>query len=197
VLSFPRARREAVVEEASAEILALRAALPDLTLPEVHEMLPPVLHQEWIEPALTLSLPALQTTDGDDLLPTRAVFEVTDVARVAEVLDRHAATERHEGADPPAWSWLSEDGEDGSCISSGRLELRGGELVLETLSESRAERGRALVERLGGETIRHRHTSLQHPEQMLGAHDRPGEGAGRSSRLGDHATICSWTPLSR
>jgi hypothetical protein len=94
----------------------------------------------WLEHVALRARPEMRTAEGDELVLSRAVFDVRDRPRVERALAAHPDIDRQD---------------DGSYA------------VLEAISKPRADRGRALLEQLVGDAVQHRGTSLEGVERAL------------------------------
>lgn len=162
---LPRINREDLLAQMTKALKTFQQNVPGGDELGFYETLPPFFNQAWLQPLLEPKLPKLVTTDGDELLLTKAYFQVNDEEQVAHRLDSANELEREAGE--TVWNWYGQAGQDGTKVVLGRFRLQGEHLTLETASAERAERGRALVERLVGDAARYRLASQQTPEQAL------------------------------
>jgi hypothetical protein len=140
------ADRELVGPIAWAPVRALREALRDFKMPK------------------------MQTTDGEDLLLCTAHFAIQDAAAVR---DRLATAPDFESDDDGDYTWLNREGNavmGPGPVTLGRVRIADGELVLETMSRERIERGKRLIESMLGELVAHRIDSIQDPESAMREH---------------------------
>jgi len=98
--------------------------------------------------------PRLQTTDGDDVLFAAAQFDVLDEAAAMRALGERTDLERH---DDGSFAWVEPRGDEALVL--GTLFADGPRWRLQTMSKSRAERGRAWIESWAGDVVRHRGTT--------------------------------------
>ena len=92
--------------------------------------------------------------EGDELVFSRARYAVQDEDAVRHALAQSKAFEPEE--DAAGYGWLDE-AEDavGGRRAFGHLHIAGGELTLECSTRQRLERGKALLQFLAGEQLRH------------------------------------------
>jgi hypothetical protein len=92
--------------------------------------------------------------EGDELVFSKARYAVQDEDAVRHALDESKAFEPEE--DPAAYAWL-DDTEDamGGRRAFGHVHIAGGELTLECSTRQRLERGKALLQFLAGDQLRH------------------------------------------
>jgi hypothetical protein len=98
--------------------------------------------------------------DDEPFRPCTSRFRVSDVAEVAQALERHPRFERD---DAHTFSWLDAAGRPElgeGLLLLGLVRLRPGEVVLETNSLGRLERGRALLAQVLGPGLRHEEDSV-------------------------------------
>jgi hypothetical protein len=130
-------------------------------------------HDAWMSCLANPPIPRLKTTDGEDVVPTRVQFEVTDAAGVAGALGARVELKADsEGR----WLWTGKNRE-GEEIVLGHIHLEAESLTLECHSVERAERGRALIESLGGFRVRHRATAHENLAMTLREQLRSGRVA--------------------
>jgi hypothetical protein len=125
---------------------------------------PPFFHSAWVSAILDPPIPRLANTDGDEMLITRAHFEVRDRERLLRALD--ASDELQREGSKTVWSWSGANRE-GKSVLFGQIELEGDLLKLETNSAARGARGRTLIETLAGNAVVHRATSHEDLSRTL------------------------------
>lgn len=125
-----------------------------------------LFHHLWLDYNVLRLTPAIVTNEGDPMVFTKSAFDVVDRRRVEAVLDAHSAFDR--SADEYVWLDVAND----PRRILGRIVLSEGRLILETSSESRAERGRRLLEELLGGALRFRAMAQQDVDDVL-ADSRP------------------------
>ena len=92
--------------------------------------------------------------EGDELVFSRARYAVQDEDALRHALDQSKAFQPDE--DPAGYGWLDEaEDATGGRRAFGHLRIAGGELTLECSTRQRLERGKALLQFLAGENLRH------------------------------------------
>jgi hypothetical protein len=127
-----------------------------------------MLQRTWVERVAFAPLPTLTTNDGESLAFTKAVFDTTNPVRLAELL-RGSTEIEEESEGSGRFVWLDKRGGSGRLLGSFVISER--RLTFEAMSEGRAERGRAFVERLAGGIVTYRATRVEDARQAL-AHAR-------------------------
>lgn len=123
----------------------------------------PIVHGLWLDRVVSPPRPRIVTAEGDPMLFGKAVFDVRDERALLAALDHDAELV----ADPDGgYDWL-EDTRDGFTRALGHISIEGARLTLEVTSRERAERGRALLERAAGASIRHRATGYESIESAI------------------------------
>ncbi len=165
VLRLPPATRERVLSTIEEELEGLPPELRSGGLANMKTLTPIIAHEHWIELSFQPAIPQLQNTDGEELLITRTSYHADRPDEVERALDgaEEEGIERGEG---DVWLW-SGPSRDGSDVVLGSFTLKDDRLFVETNSLSRGERARALVERLAGDAIRHRHTEHSDMQRMM------------------------------
>lgn len=105
-----------------------------------------VFHQIWLKSIVDPRIPALLNSQGDPLVFVTMRFEVHDEARLRIALDSEPSLEWS----GDAWSWLDAD----SLL--GTIRLSDSQLILETQSEPRADRGRQLIAQAARDAVSYR-----------------------------------------
>ena len=109
--------------------------------------------------------PRFSTPEGNPITFTKSVFKILDVNLLKEALEQHSDFEEIKQAEEYCWREEIPDGHR----TLAALKIKNGRLILEALSEERAERGRELLERIAGSAIRYRITEYQDQAQILRA----------------------------
>jgi hypothetical protein len=107
-------------------------------------------------------MPTVVTAEGEPVTLAMVVFHVTDRAKVSAALEGHPQLERQ---DDGSFAWLEPGGSFTRIL--GTFVLDAGRLTLETMSESRAERGRVFAERLLGDAVKYRATRHENLARAL------------------------------
>ena len=168
--------RAAVKQDRADDI----AQHPGASLDPFYRSMPPHFHEVWARSILTPAVPRLANTDGEEMVVTRIHFSVLNRGALVDALE-HSKLERGKGE---TWSWYGPNVK-GEPVSLGLLRLRGDSLELEVNSVARGTRGRALIEQLGGDSIRHQATTHEDMQQLV-----------RESLKSDKASESSETGLS-
>ncbi|MBN2494713.1 MAG: hypothetical protein JXR96_09005 [Deltaproteobacteria bacterium] len=168
-LPIPRSLRERLLDQ----LADMRADLLDDPR-GFDEQCAPFLCQAFLQPLLAPSMPRLVSTDGEEVVFSKSYFDVIDEDALSAALDGARELDRAEGE--AMWTWDGPGKRRGERILVGTVFREGGRLVLECATQSRAEKGRKLLERLAGEAVRFRVSAEQDPVQAM---------AEMSERLGD------------
>jgi hypothetical protein len=98
--------------------------------------------------------PRMVSYEGDELVFSKARYEVLDEEALRREFDQSKVLLR--GEDPADYGWLDEtEDENGGRRAYGHIHIAGGELTLECNSRQRLKRGKALLRNLAGEYLRH------------------------------------------
>ena len=190
MLHVPRLIRHAVVEQLRERRARFLGEHRGASVDSFYKTMPPFFHDVWVGAFLEPYVPELRTTDGEVLVQTSVELDVLDGDSLRRALDAAPELERVVAPEGEAagevWEWSGANRE-GDPILLGHALRRGDVLVLRTHSVERAARGRALLEALAGDSLRHRTTShedVQHTLQHLlrergpdGGGDEPGATA--------------------
>lgn len=113
--------------------------------------------------------PRLVTTEGDDVLFCSAHYRLADPERVCRVFERDP---RLDARTADRFLWIERKGHeaaDGGAEQArlGTIRVTGRNLVLETNSRDRLERGKALLAEIVGRDVEHAMDRLQDPWQAI------------------------------
>jgi hypothetical protein len=108
--------------------------------------LAPIFHQIWLETIVAPRFPMTQTAEGDPLVFVTMQFDVLDEQRARSALNSEPSLE----SEHDIWHWVVDDSQ------LGTIQLAGSQLIFETHSEPRADRGRQLLERIAQDAIAYR-----------------------------------------
>lgn len=170
----PRQHLDRVREALDAELPDARRARPGVPDRELVGSIAWVAIRELRDAFRDVKMPVLQTTDGEQLVLCKAHYVANDEAAVRARLAGVAELE----LDDSAYRWLNRAGNPmmgPGSVTLGHIRLSDGELVLETMSRERHERGKRLLEGALGELIAHRADSMQAPEAALRDHRERGD----------------------
>lgn len=115
-----------------------------------------VYHHAWLDRVALRPPPRLRTTEGDDLVIARVIFDVRDRDALVAALAAHPALERQ---DDGSYAW-HEEHED-FARGLGTFGFERGRLIFEAMSKARAERGRQMLEACAGDAVKFRATEYE------------------------------------
>ncbi len=173
-LAFSLMAKRSIVEQAREYLREFRSHHPNGSVVAFFKSLAPALYQAWVQLLVEPPIPSLVNTDNEEVLWTMIRFAVNDAAELTRALDANAELQRDDD-EAPAWSWVRADAK-GNLVNLGRLELRDDELVLETNSRERGDRGRTLVESVAGIAVSFRMASHEDLSQSLERLSAAGPG---------------------
>ena len=165
-------QREPVLAAARKELRRLKKQHPEGTEHEVLRELVPAVNRSINETVKATQMPKLTTSDGQEMVFCKAIFDVDSPELVEALLRSHPEFDEDDGV----FVWLSEGSTSwmpGPTII-GRFRLCEKALEFETTSRERLEEGKALARQLLGNLARHRVDSMTDPEVVLKERrDRP------------------------
>ncbi len=121
-----------------------------------------LLSRWWLTLVAFRPLPTVVTAEGDLVVFTKVVFDVTDRASLLTALGGAPEIEQIE---PGVFDWYEVTPKFRRTL--GTIRVADDHLTLETTSEARAERGRRLLEGLAPQALRYRVTSTEDIKQTL------------------------------
>jgi hypothetical protein len=165
-LAFPNFAKRSMVEQTLERLQDHRTGDPRGHNAAFFKALAPALYQAWVQLRVEPPIPHLVNTDNEDLLWTTVRFAVQDAEQLTRTLDGLAELQRDDD-EAPEWVWEVANAK-GDLVGLGLLVLRDDELVLETNSRERGDRGRKLVESVAGGAVSFRLASHEDLSQSLG-----------------------------
>ncbi len=117
--------------------------------------------------------PELRTSDGEEILLCEARYQVLDAKALKDVLDKHRS---FDCVGPGEYYWLSGQRQNSITgqadkIVLGRITIKGRQVKLEAQSKKRLEKGKALLDRIAGATLKHLADAVQDWQQVLHHND--------------------------
>jgi len=113
--------------------------------------------------------PQMHNTDGDKIVMCTARYSVMDIDAVRDALRRHRSFIGNHSGD--GFTWISGRrkmaGGRTDKVSLGTIQFEGRDLILLTNSERRLKKGKALLEKVADEWIRHTADSFEDMEQIM------------------------------
>ncbi len=126
----------------------------------------------WIDLVAFPERPEVLTSEGDEFVFTRVIFDQKGKGQITVALDASSEFELDEN-DQYIWG---EDASESRRIM-GNLLFSKNRIILETNSKERGEQGRELLERILGDAIRYRITEYQDIKQALKSEPKKGKPA--------------------
>ncbi len=157
---YPAEAQDAILAELRRHESRLRRELDTGDPGALFKRVGMVFHHLWLDHVALRPMPTIVTAEGEPVTLAKVVFDVTDRARVSAALESHPQLELQ---DDGSFAW--HEASDPFTRILGTFVLDERRLTLETMSESRAERGRAFAEQLLGDAVRFRavrHENLEH-----------------------------------
>lgn len=173
---YPEGAREEILHALDRHTREIRRSHPGVDDLAVSKLLGALFHHLWLDHVVMRPDPVIVTAaGGDPIVFTKAVFDVPDPAGVTSRLAEHPELQAEkEGGG--VFIWTESKGPFDRVL--GRVELEGNRLILETMSEPRAARGRKLLEKVLGDAVRYRASRIETLDQAM-AH-RPAAPAARA-----------------
>jgi hypothetical protein len=162
---IPLLVKSKVIDGIRDEIKKLKSEHRGMTDTQCYKEMTPLLHEMWMSCILDPPIPALKNRDDEDILWTRVRFNVLDEKLLKNALDASDGFGMNAATDNE-WHWTGSNAK-GDEIILGRLELSRNQLFLETNSVERAAKGRALIEKCAGSSVRHHLSTHENVEAKL------------------------------
>jgi len=168
--NYPTRAKASLLKGLRAEHKRIRRDLPGQDDTAFFKRIGMLFNHAWLDWVVFPPLPQAVTTEGDEVVFTRVLFDVRDGPRLMAALQACAELELQ---DEKRYGWIQEAPDVRRTL--GSLDIQGSRVILETLSKERGERGRELLERIAGDAIRYRLTEYQDQKQILKSTSKPGK----------------------
>ena len=172
-VTVPHVHKDAVLTAIRDELEFLPIEYPDAGQDELLRETPPAAHRALREAFRSWRRPRMQTMDGEEIVLSEAVFEVSHEAEARSRLDGHDDFD----ADENGFTWLDRKGRpqlgDGPLLL-GSVTFGAGRLRLKVKSRERLERGKALLSEILEGVATHRLDSVKDFDVALDEHKRDG-----------------------
>jgi hypothetical protein len=166
---YPARAKDAIVKELRSVHRKFRRQVPGDDV-DFFKRFGRIFFLWWIQHVILASRLAFRTAEGDEMVFASAVFDVRDREALERALASHPDLDRQ---DDGSYAWREPGGDEDFRRGLGAFVLEERRVVLETTSKPRAERGRAFLEALAGDAIRHRATSFESVERARERRPRP------------------------
>ena len=158
---IPRLHREAVLSTMRESMEEAGAARPGTSDEILLQETVVVAHQTLSTLIREQQPPQIRTSDGEEILFCKAVYDLGDPVAVGVTLSGHPDLDEF---DDGTYDWIDPRGRpmlgDGP-LSLGSIRVEKDRLVLETKSRERLEKGKAFISRLLGDLVQHRIDSYE------------------------------------
>ncbi len=176
VLELRPLEMEELLQSLRASFRARRRAHPELDETTFLKEAGPRAGQAWLARFLW-TMPALRTSDGQELRVQDLFFDVVDRDALHAALLDCGEFDHDEDGGQYVWLGGAPAARGGGSVILGELTLEGKRLRAFVMSDERAERLRALLERVAGGSLRYRVSEIHSlpSGQRLQRRDRPAE----------------------
>ncbi|HET7291728.1 MAG TPA: SEC-C metal-binding domain-containing protein [Vicinamibacteria bacterium] len=160
---YPPALKRQLLDGLRRERRRIRRSAPHIDDDLFLKRCAPFFHQFWLDHVVFPPPPTLVTAEGDPMVLGKIVFDIVDRAKAEAALEEHPElASEGEGA----YAWI-EHAEGGFTRTLGGLTIQGRRVVLDVMSRQRGERGRRLLERTCGDSLRHRSSRYESVRHAL------------------------------
>jgi len=155
--------KEWILDDIHGEYEDFKHEYPDTTMDEFLKLNSDIFNFYWYDPIQNPVPMKLQTTSGEPMLLSKAVFAIRDRDAVLKRLPTIKGFEK----DKDDYTWFDKRKEDGSATVLGIVEIKGDRLFLETNSKKRLEVGKKLLLKAMPDALTHKIDSFQDPMEVL------------------------------
>jgi hypothetical protein len=163
IYSYHRHRKAKLIEELNDDFALLRDENTRITMREMLKENGDLFMYYWYEPLLYPETPQIATSSGEEVVISRARFDVADKDAVIAALAAIDGFEQQEDV----FAWLGESEHINGLLLLGQVTFEGDRLVLETNSKERLEKGKALISEHAAGLVMHKADEFQDILQML------------------------------
>lgn len=163
IYSYHRHRKDKLIDELKGDFELLRDENADMTVREMLKENGDLFMYYWYEPLLYPEPPQVETASGEQVIISKARFDVADKDAVINAL---AAIEGFLRQDD-VFAWVGETEHMNGLVLLGQVVFEGDRLVLETNSKERLEHGKALISEHAAGLVLHKADEFQDIMQLL------------------------------
>ena len=156
-------QKERILDDIHAEFEDYKMDYPDALMDDFLKYNSENFNFYWYDIILNPSPIKLQTTSGEPMLISKAMFEVKDIEAVTKGLPKIKGFEQ--GKD--AYTWYDKRNKEGSATILGRADIKGNKLILESNSKDRLEKGKKLILEALSDAIVHKADTFQYPMEVM------------------------------
>lgn len=124
----------------------------------------------WLDWVVFRPMPQFVTFEGDTILLTKVIFTVGEPTQLANILEQHPNMKRLKDGQY-SWTEATHDG----YRPLATLTILKNRLIIESISEVRAERCKNLIEDIAGDIITYHVSEYQEPGQAIKSHHDKGQ----------------------
>lgn len=167
---YPAAVKDELLSMVRKAHQRFQRKFPEKSIADFFKSMAPVFNQVWLDSVVFRPMPKIVTTDGEPFVFARVIFDV---------LNRNAAADTLEHLDDLVdqgdghYAWVETTGARERTL--GSIVMKARRLVLETNSQSRAERGKEFLRRSLGDAVRFRAISYEDVGQAIKRAPRKAE----------------------
>ena len=163
IYSYHRHRKDKLIEELKDDFELLRDENADMSEREMLKVNGDLFMYYWYEPLLYPEAPRIETTGGEQVIISKARFDVADKDAVITALTGVEGLLRQEDV----FAWVGETEHMNGLVLLGQVVFEGDRLVLETNSKERLEQGKALISEHAAGLVFHKADEFQDIMQLL------------------------------
>lgn len=164
IYNYPPRAKESLLKALRTEHKRFQRNLPGRADTAFFKRIGFLFNHWWLDWVVFPPFPKMVTPEGDEMLFTKALFDIEDASRLIAPLERRPDLDQIE---PGIYDWREEIPEGHRSL--GAFTIKENRLILETFSKERAERGRRLLEVVAGPAVRYRMTEYQDPARAIKA----------------------------
>jgi hypothetical protein len=158
-----------ILEDIMQAYQEYREDIPDGTMDMFLKESGDIFNFHWYFPIQNPPPPLkLQTTSGEPMLFSKALFEIKDKDAVRTGLARIKGFEQNQDQDD--YTWHDKRNEEGSATILGTAKTENNKLILESNSKKRLERGKKLILKALPDAVVHKLDTLQDPIGAMKSH---------------------------
>jgi len=163
VYSFHLKQKERILDDIHAEFEDYKMDYPDTSMDDFLKYNSEIFNFYWYDLIQNPTPIKLQTTSGEPMLISKAMFEIKDKEAVINRLLKIKGFEQ--GKD--SYTWYDKRDKEGSATILGRAEIKDNNLILESNSKQRLEKGKKLILKALSDAVVHKIDTFQDPMEAM------------------------------
>jgi hypothetical protein len=168
VYPYPLNQKQRILDDIHAEFEDYRAEYPDAAMDDFLKREGDIFNFYWYDLIRNPMLPVLQTTTGEPMIISKALYEIKNKEAVINGLTKIKDFEKQ----GDEYIWLARRNKEGKATVLGRVEIKQNRLTIECHAKKRLEKGKKILLKALPDCLTHKADTFQDPMEALKEHEK-------------------------